>query len=307
MKAKAKAAKSQRKTSQRPAGKQQKAGTKPAKGQRKTSRRPAKGRPKASTKAEEKTNQPPARVQRSADTKAATGGLEIDPQRIAELLRRLRAAYPNAECALHHRNAWELLVATILSAQCTDARVNLVTPGLFRKFPTPAAFAEASLPAIEEDIRSTGFYHNKAKSISGAAKKVVSEFGGRVPETMGELLTLPGVARKTANVVLGVAFGKAEGVVVDTHVLRLSHRLGLTLATDPKKVEEDLMRLIPRDRWIAFSHEMIHHGRQICVARKPRCVECPLETLCHAADKTWGSQQQSLGFRDQGLERQREP
>ena len=216
-------------------------------------------------------------------------GLELDPKRIADLLNRLKAAYPNAECALHHRNAWELLVATILSAQCTDARVNIVTPSLFKKFPTPAAFAEASLPAIEEEIRSTGFYHNKAKSISGAAKKLISDFGGKVPQTMAELLTLPGVARKTGNVVLGVAFGKTEGVVVDTHVLRLSHRLGLTRAEDPKKVEEDLMRIIPRDRWIAFSHEMIHHGRQICVARKPRCIDCPLETLCNAPDKTWTS------------------
>ncbi|HEX3986181.1 MAG TPA: endonuclease III [Acidobacteriaceae bacterium] len=216
-------------------------------------------------------------------------GLELVPKRIAELLRRLRAAYPNAECALIHRSPWELLVATILSAQCTDARVNMVTPELFRKFPTPQAFAQASLPAIEEEIRSTGFYHNKAKSISGAAKAIVSEYRGRVPETMAELLPLPGVARKTANVVLGVAFGKAEGVVVDTHVLRLSYRLGLTRAEDPKKVEEDLMRVIPRDRWIAFSHEMIHHGRQICVARKPRCIDCPLETLCHASDKTWSS------------------
>jgi endonuclease III len=229
-----------------------------------------------------------ARVRRSAKPKDA--GLELAPERIEELLRWLRAAYPKAECALHHTSAWELLVATILSAQCTDARVNMVTPGLFRKFPSPAAFAEASLPAIEEEIRSTGFYHNKAKSISGAAKRVVSEFGGKVPETMEELLTLPGVARKTANVVLGVAFKKAEGVVVDTHVLRLSHRLGLTRAGDPKRVEEDLIRVIPRDRWIAFSHEMIHHGRQICIARKPRCAECPLETLCHAADKTWSSE-----------------
>ncbi len=228
---------------------------------------------------------PAAQGKKSAGAKDA--GLDTDAKRIAELLRRLAAAYPNAECALQHRNAWELLVATILSAQCTDARVNMVTPSLFRKFPSPAAFAAASLPAIEEEIRSTGFYHNKAKSISGAAKKVVSDFGGKVPETMEELLTLPGVARKTANVVLGVAFHKAEGVVVDTHVLRLSHRLGLTRAEDPKRVEEDLMRVIPRDRWIAFSHEMIHHGRQICVARKPRCVDCPLETLCHAPDKTW--------------------
>jgi endonuclease-3 len=247
---------------------------------------------KAAKKSAGKTNGKPSAKSAAKNLKVkpgASGGLDTDPKRVAELLRRLHDAYPNAECALHHRNAWELLVATILSAQCTDARVNMVTPSLFKKFPTPAAFAEASLPAIEEEIRSTGFYHNKAKSISGAAKKLISDFGGKVPETMAELLTLPGVARKTANVVLGVAFKKAEGVVVDTHVLRLSHRLGLTRAEDPKKVEEDLMRIIPRDRWIAFSHEMIHHGRQICVARKPRCVECPLETLCNAPDKTWSS------------------
>ena len=176
-----------------------------------------------------------------------------------------------------------------LSAQCTDARVNMVTPELFRKFPTPKAMAEASLPAIEEEIRSTGFYHNKAKSISGAAKKIVAEFGGKVPRTMAELLTVPGAARKTANVVLGVAYNVAEGVVVDTHVLRLSNRLGLTKETDPKKVEQDLMKIIPKDHWIQFSHELIHHGRQICIARKPRCVDCMLETLCHSADKTWSS------------------
>jgi endonuclease-3 len=249
----------------------------------------AKGTPKKQAK-----RMPSRAVAKKAPRRGAAGanadkGLELDPKRIEELLRRLHAAYPNAECALHHRNVWELLVATILSAQCTDARVNIVTPELFRKFPTPQAFAQASLPAIEEEIRSTGFYHNKAKSISGAAKKLISDFGGKVPETMAELLTLPGVARKTGNVVLGVAFKKAEGVVVDTHVLRLSHRLGLTRAEDPKKVEEDLMRIIPRDHWIAFSHEMIHHGRQICIARKPRCAECPLETLCNAPDKTWSS------------------
>jgi endonuclease III len=214
---------------------------------------------------------------------------DLAPERIAEILRRLKAAYPNAECALHHRNAWELLVATILSAQCTDARVNMVTPELFRKFPTPKAMAEASLPAIEEEIRSTGFYHNKAKSISGAAKKIASEFGGKVPKTMAELLTVPGAARKTANVVLGVAYQVAEGVVVDTHVLRLSNRLGLTKQTEPKKVEQDLMKIIPKDHWIQFSHELIHHGRQVCIARKPRCVDCTLETLCHSKDKTWSS------------------
>jgi endonuclease III len=253
---------------------------------KKTSKKPAKSASNAAKKVAPKAKST-AKVKPSARPKGP--GLELAPERIAELLRRLRAAYPDAECALHHTNAWELLVATILSAQCTDARVNMVTPSLFRKFPTPAAFAQASLPAIEEEIRSTGFYHNKAKSISGAAKRVVSDFAGKVPQTMEELLTLPGVARKTGNVVLGVAFKKAEGVVVDTHVLRLSHRLGLTRAEDPKRVEEDLMRVIPKDRWIAFSHEMIHHGRQICVARKPKCVDCPLESLCNAPDKTWSS------------------
>ena len=245
-----------------------------------------------SRRAANSARKPSPKPQKAAAKKTRTkknAALELQPARIEELLRRLQAAYPNAECALHHRNAWELLIATILSAQCTDARVNMVTPELFRKFPTPQAFAQASLPAIEEEIRSTGFYHNKAKSISGAAKKVVSDFGGQVPQTMQELLTLPGVARKTGNVVLGVAFGRAEGVVVDTHVLRLSHRLGLTRAEDPKRVEEDLMRILPKDRWIAFSHEMIHHGRQICVARKPKCIDCPLETICNAADKTWSS------------------
>ena len=224
---------------------------------------------------------------KSSPEKSAAKGNLLAPKRIAELLRRLEAAYPNAECALHHRNAWELLVATILSAQCTDVRVNMVTPELFRKFPTPKAMAEASLPALEEEIRSTGFYHNKAKSISGAAKQLVERFGGKVPKTMAELLTLPGVARKTGNVVLGVAFGLAEGVVVDTHVLRISRRLDLTQADEPKKVEQDLMRIIPRDHWIQFSHEVIHHGRQVCIARKPRCIDCPVETLCYSADKTW--------------------
>lgn len=222
-------------------------------------------------------------------TAKASAKNDLAPERIAEILRRLAAAYPNAECALLHRNAWELLVATILSAQCTDARVNMVTPGLFRMFPTPKAMAEASLPAIEAEIKSTGFYRNKAKSISGAAKRLVTEFGGKVPRTMEELLTLPGVARKTGNVVLGVAFGIAVGVVVDTHVLRISRRLSLTQAIEPKKVEQDLIKILPQDHWIAFSHEIIHHGRKVCVARKPRCADCTLETLCHSADKTWSS------------------
>jgi endonuclease-3 len=213
----------------------------------------------------------------------------LAPERIAAILEHLAEAYPGAECALHHRNAWELMVATILSAQCTDARVNMVTPGLFKRFPTPNDFAHAPLVEIEELIRSTGFYHNKAKSLNGAARRLMAEYSGRVPETMEDLLTLPGVARKTANVVLGVAFHKAVGVVVDTHVLRLSRRLELTKATEPIQVEKDLMEVIPQDHWIAFSHEMIHHGRQVCIARKPRCVDCTLEPLCYSSDKTWGS------------------
>jgi endonuclease-3 len=213
----------------------------------------------------------------------------LAPERIAAILERLAEAYPSAECALHHRNAWELMVATILSAQCTDARVNMVTPGLFKKFPTPTDFAHAPLVEIEEQIRSTGFYHNKAKSLNGAARKLIAEYSGKVPETMEELLTLPGVARKTANVVLGVAFHKAVGVVVDTHVLRLSRRLELTKATEPIPVEQDLMKIVPQDHWIAFSHEMIHHGREVCIARKPRCIDCTLEPLCYSSDKTWNS------------------
>jgi endonuclease-3 len=236
--------------------------------------------------AAKKTTAPSSTKKKAANRKPPN---DLASERIAEILRRLEAAYPNVECALHHRNAWELLVATILSAQCTDARVNMVTPELFRKFPTPQAMAQASLPAVEEEIRSTGFYRNKAKSIVGAAKKIVGDFGGKVPKTMAELLTVPGAARKTANVVLGVAYGIAEGIVVDTHVLRLSRRLGLTKETDPKKVEQELVRIIPKDHWIQFSHELIHHGRQVCLARKPRCLDCTLETLCNATDKTWSS------------------
>jgi endonuclease III len=216
-------------------------------------------------------------------------GVDARPERIRAILDGLSAAYPGATCALMHSNAWELTVATILSAQCTDARVNMVTPILFREFPTPAAMSQASLPAIEEIIRTTGFFRNKAKSISGAAKRLVSDFGGKVPRTMDELLTLPGVARKTANVVLGVAYGIADGIVVDTHVLRLSRRLQLTVNTDPKKVEQDLIRIIPKDHWIEFSHELILHGRQVCIARKPRCVDCVIETQCNSSDKTWSS------------------
>ena len=207
----------------------------------------------------------------------------------AAILDGLRKAYPKAVCALNHKSAWELMIATILSAQCTDVRVNLVTPELFKAFPTPKAMAAASLPELETLIRTTGFFRNKAKSIQGAGRVVMQEFGGKVPQTMEELLRIPGVARKTANVVLGSWFGIAVGVVVDTHVLRLSRRLELTKETTPEKVEQDLMKVIPQNKWIDFSHEMIFHGRQICVARKPRCADCTLERECNSADKTWSS------------------
>jgi endonuclease-3 len=165
----------------------------------------------------------------------------------------------------------------------------MVTPALFKSFPTPAAMAKASLPELEKLIRTTGFFRNKAKSIKGAAEKIESDFAGKVPQTLAELITIPGAARKTANVVLGVSFGKAEGVVVDTHVFRIAHRLGLAQSDTAQKVEQELMRVIPEDRWIAFSHQLIHHGRQVCIARKPKCDRCNLEQLCHSKDKTWQS------------------
>lgn len=213
----------------------------------------------------------------------------IAPERVAEILNRLNQTYPDVTCALTHRSAWELLVATILSAQSTDVNVNRVTPELFRKYPTVQAFAASTPEALEPDIRSTGFFRNKSKSVVGAAKKVVEDYGGQVPDDIDKLLTLPGVARKTANVVLGTWFKKAEGVVVDTHVHRISRRLELTSQNDPPKIEQDLMEIIPRDRWILFSHQVIWHGRKLCFARKPNCVECPLENICHAADKTWST------------------
>jgi endonuclease III len=222
-----------------------------------------------------------------AATKPTRG--DLAPDRIAAILKALDEAYPNVECALHHRSPWELLVATILSAQCTDVRVNMVTPELFRRFPTPAAMAKATLPELEALIRTTGFFHNKAKSIQGAARKIIEDFGGQVPQTLAELITIPGAARKTANVVLGVCFKKAEGVVVDTHVFRIAHRLGLAKGDTPQKVEQELMRIIPQSRWIDFSHQLIHHGRQVCEARKPKCDRCNLEQLCHSKDKTWRS------------------
>ncbi|MGA8873797.1 MAG: endonuclease III [Candidatus Acidiferrales bacterium] len=202
------------------------------------------------------------------------------------ILKGLDEAYPAATCALRHENAFQLLISTILSAQCTDERVNQVTATLFPKYPNAKAFAYANPAKLEQEIRPTGFFRNKTKSIMGASKKIVEEFHGEVPKTMEELLTLPGVARKTANVVLGTAFGIAAGVVVDTHVQRLSERLDLTKNTDPKKIEQDLMKVIPRDRWILFSHQLIWHGRRVCQARKPRCIECNLERLCYSKDKT---------------------
>jgi endonuclease-3 len=213
----------------------------------------------------------------------------LAPERVAAILDGLRRLYPNVVCALTHKNAFELVIATALSAQTTDVNVNKVTPTLFKMYPTPKALAEASLPEIEEIIKSTGFYRSKAKNIQGAAKVLVQQFAERVPQTIAELILLPGVARKTANVVLGSWFGIPSGVVVDTHVLRISLRLELTKATEPVKVELDLMKVIPQNRWIQFSHEVIHHGRRVCVARKPKCAECGIEPLCNAVDKTWSS------------------
>lgn len=209
------------------------------------------------------------------------------PARLKKIFAALDKLFPRAGCALHHANAFQLLVATILSAQCTDERVNKVTPGLFAKYPTPPEFAALAPEVLEADIRSTGFFRNKARSLVGASKKIVDDFGGRVPRTMDELLTLPGVARKTANVVLGTAYGIAIGIVVDTHVFRVAtRRLKLSKSTTPEKVEADLMKIVPKDRWISFSHQVIWFGRKICEARKPRCAECPLEPICDSEDKT---------------------
>ncbi len=226
---------------------------------------------------------------KTSAVKPAKGYNPVAPERIQEILKRLNQTYPDVTCALHHKNAWELLVATILSAQCTDERVNKTTPELFAKYPTPEDFARLKPEQVEPDIRSTGFFRNKSKSVVGAAKKLVSDFGGKVPDNMDDLLTLPGVARKTANVVLGTWFGNAEGVVVDTHVYRVSRRLELTTLNDATKIERDLMQVIPRDRWTLFAHQLIWHGRRLCVARQPKCADCPLENICHAADKTWST------------------
>ena len=201
-------------------------------------------------------------------------------ERTEKIIKLLKRAHPDAKCALNHSNAFELLIATILSAQCTDERVNKVTADLFRKYRKPEAYLKVPATELQEDIRTTGFFRNKTKSIQGACKLLVEEFDGEVPQSMEELLKLPGVARKTANVVLGVAYGKSEGVVVDTHVSRLSHRLKLTRHRDAGKIEKDLMEIVPRRNWIEFAHLLIFHGRRICKARRPLCEECVVEELC---------------------------
>jgi endonuclease-3 len=244
------------KSKKKPSGKKKKGHTKPAK---------------------------PAWRSRSAKP-AHAGGTE--PRRVAAILAKLDEAYPDANCELKHENAFQLLISTILSAQCTDVRVNQVAETLYKKYPDAKAFAYATPSELEMEIRPTGFFRNKTKSVMGASKAIIEKFGGQVPRTMEEILTLPGVARKTGNVVLGTAYGIASGVVVDTHVLRLSKRLDLTRNDDPKKVEQDLMKIIPREKWIQFSHQIIWHGRRVCHARKPKCIECNLESLCYSKDKT---------------------
>ncbi|MDE3075773.1 MAG: endonuclease III [Chloroflexota bacterium] len=211
--------------------------------------------------------------------------LKARRRRTLEIMERLRRAYPDAKCALHHRNAFELLVATILSAQCTDKRVNLTTPELFRRYPTPQALAAASPLEVAELIKPTGFYNNKTRSIQGAAHVLEEKFESAVPRSMHELLTLPGVARKTANVVLGTAYGVNEGVVVDTHVGRIARRLGLTREQDATKVEKDLMALVPREHWTDLAHMVIFHGRRCCTAQRPKCAACPVMELCPSAFK----------------------
>ena len=235
----------------------------------------------------EKRVAPSGIAAKAAKKKSAYDPLE--PSRVQEILKRLDEMYPGVTCALTHNSAWELLVATILSAQSTDVNVNRVTPELFRKYPTVEDFAKLEPEQLQPDIRSTGFFRNKSKSVVGAAKKIVADFGGQVPMNMNDLLTLPGVARKTANVVLGTWWKIADGVVVDTHVHRISRRLELTTNNDPQKIEQDLMQIIPREKWILFAHQIIWHGRKLCYARKPKCVDCKLENICHAADKTWST------------------
>jgi len=246
------------------------------------------GRGKASAAAPERRQKATGKVRPASAAKLKSYN-PVAPERVAEILKRLDQLYPEVTCALTHASAWELVVATILSAQSTDVNVNRVTPELFRKYPTVEAFAALTPEQLEPDVRSTGFFRNKSKSVVGAAKKIVADFGGQVPDDMEKILTLPGVARKTANVVLGTWFKKAEGVAVDTHVHRISRRLELTTQNDPQKIEQDLMKIIPREKWILFSHQIIWHGRKLCIARKPKCADCALENLCHAGDKTWST------------------
>lgn len=208
-------------------------------------------------------------------------------ERFAQILALLDRMYPSVRCALDHADAWQLLAATILSAQCTDVRVNLVTPALFAKYPTVTDMANANVDEVVVLIRSTGFFNNKAKNLIGAAQVLLRDFGGVVPQTMEQLLTVPGAARKTANVVLGSYYSIPCGVVVDTHVQRIAQRLDFTKEEDPVKIERDLMQILPQDRWIDFSHEVIHHGRSLCTARNPKCAECAINPLCYAADKTY--------------------
>ena len=243
----------------------------------------------AKTKKGKPAKQKKARVKSSAGkTISARGGTPdpTNPKRVAAILAKLDQAYPNAICELKHENPFQLVISTILSAQCTDVRVNQVTAKLYKKYPDAKAFAHASPAELQQEIRPTGFFRNKSKSVMGASKAIVENFGGAVPRTMEEILSLPGVARKTANVVLGTAYGIPSGVVVDTHVLRLTRRLELTKHTEPKKVEQDLMKILPQDKWIRFSHQLIWHGRRVCQARKPKCIECNLERLCYSKDKT---------------------
>jgi endonuclease-3 len=229
----------------------------------------------------------PAKARAGRQARARKAATDYtSPERLQKIFRALDDLFPKAECALRHENPFQLLVATILSAQCTDERVNKVTPGLFQKYPTPPDFATLRQPVLEREVRSTGFFRNKSKNIIGAARKIVQEFGGEVPRTMEEMLTLPGVARKTANVVLGTAFGIPTGVVVDTHVFRITRRLKLSNQKTPEKVEQDLMKLVPKENWITFGHQVIWFGRKICHARKPLCATCPLESVCDAPDKT---------------------
>lgn len=240
----------------------------------KPSSRAARSAPVAKSLPAKKT----ASARKTPEKKAAPAkSVAAQAERVA---RQLAIDYGDAECALNFKSPFQLLVATILSAQCTDERVNIVTKDLFKRYPTPAAFAAAPLADIEKGVQSTGFFRMKAKNIQGASRELIDKYQGKVPQDLDALVALPGVGRKTANVVLGTAFGHPSGVVVDTHVGRLSRRLGLTKQTDPEKVEDDLMRALPAREWIDFSHRLIHHGRRICNARKPKCAECSMESFC---------------------------